>query len=540
MLEQQLSELKQEQILRKTTSICHFCLQEKNEIKNVKARIVEIDGKVYIRKECPVHGEFQEIYWSSSELYKKFMKWFATGKGVDNPTITGAAKCPISCGLCKMHHSNTLIANIDVTNRCNLSCWYCFANAKAAGYVYEPTTKQVKEMIKFLRDQKPAPVEAVQFSGGEPTVRLDIGDLAAEAYRRGFNQIQLATNGVLIGKDYDVAEELVEGGVNTVYMKFNGTNRQTNPENWHLIDDILNNLRRAGIQENRHGGVVFVHATIKGFNEDQIYPIIKFAMKNIDIVRGVNTQPVAFVGRFADPNAKPLEEDERLKMRFTLPDYIQCLEDQSNGKLAMEDFRPIPVVLPISHLLEVLQKQDLIEFTSHPACGIATYVFEVDGEMVPITRFFDVDRVMLAMEESAEKLKSGEMKGGKALTYILKELEDSINKEKAPKKFNVQKLMFDIVQKGSFEALADFHYRSLLISGMHFQDPYNYDLERLQRCVVHMTMPPTKDTNGIPQLIPFCAYNSLPIYRRKLEGLHGKTIQEWKAEHNGAALGIRA
>ncbi|NVM00943.1 MAG: radical SAM protein [Candidatus Helarchaeota archaeon] len=539
MLDQE--QVQEYKVLRKTASICHFCLKEKNEINTVRARIIEADGKVYIKKNCPVHGEFQEIYWTNSDLYKKFMKWFATGKGVDNPSITGKAPCPISCGLCKSHRSNTLIANLDVTNRCNLHCWYCFANARSAGFVYEPSTKQVKQMIKFLRDQKPAPVEAIQFSGGEPTVRLDIGDIAAEAYRRGFNQIQMATNGVLIGKDYDVAEEIVEGGVNTVYMKFNGTTKETNPENWYLIDDILNNLRRAGIQENRHGGVVFVQALINGYNDDQIYPVIKFAMKNLDIVRGVNTQPVSFVGRFADANAKPLPEDERLKMRFTLPDYIKNLEDQSNGKFSWEDFRPVPVVLPISHLLEVLQKQDLIEFTSHPACGIATYVFEVEGEMVPITRFFDIDRVMLAMEDMAVKLKSDEIKGGKALTYILKELEESLHKEKAPKKFNIQKLMFDIIQKGSFEALADFHYRSLLVSGMHFQDPYNYDLERLMRCVVHMTMPPDDDTGGAtPKLIPFCAYNSLPIYRRKLEDLHGLTIDEWKAQHPGLKMNQRA
>ena len=93
--QEQVTDLK---VLRKTTSICHFCLKEKNEIKNVKANVIEQDGKVYIRKNCPVHGEFQEIYWTSSELYKKFMTWFMTGKGVQNPTITGPAKCPMSCG----------------------------------------------------------------------------------------------------------------------------------------------------------------------------------------------------------------------------------------------------------------------------------------------------------------------------------------------------------------------------------------------------------------------------------------------------------
>ena len=524
-------------ILRKTASICHFCLKEDGKVQQVPAEVIDKDGKAVLRKHCKKHGEFEEVYWSSTNFYEKFIKWFVTGKGVNNPTFNKSA-CPTTCGLCKNHHSNTLLANLDITNRCNLACWYCFANAASQGYIFEPSFQECKEMIKFLRDQQPAPVEAIQFSGGEPTVRLDLPEIAAEAYRRGFNQIQLATNGILIGQDYDLTEELVEGGINTIYMKFNGVTRQTNPENWHLIDKIFNNLRRAGITENRHGGVVLVNFQMKGHNTHETYDVIKFAQKNLDIVRGTIVQPISFVGRFADPNAKPLPEEERLTQRLTLPEYLDNMEDQSNGKLTPDDFRPIPVVLPISHLLEVLQGKDLIEFTSHPMCGIATYLFEVDGEMVPITRFFDVDKMMEGMEFYAQQIKNGEIKPGKAITGLLKLLEDTVDKEKAPTKFNVQKLMFDIIQKGSFEALADFHYRSLLVTGMHFQDPYNFDLERVKRCVIHFVMP--KGKLAQPRLVPFCSYNTLPMYRRSLEHEFGMSIEDWKKDHPGKEIYERA
>ena len=55
-----------------------------------------------------------------------------------------------------------------------------------------------------------------------------------------------------------------------------------------------------------------------------------------------------------------------------------------------------------------------------------------------------------------------------------------------------------------------FTYRTLLVAGMHFQDAYNYDIERVKRCVIHYAAPDGK-------LYPFCTYNSGPTYREKIE-----------------------
>jgi uncharacterized radical SAM superfamily Fe-S cluster-containing enzyme len=55
-----------------------------------------------------------------------------------------------------------------------------------------------------------------------------------------------------------------------------------------------------------------------------------------------------------------------------------------------------------------------------------------------------------------------------------------------------------------------FTYRTLMVAGMHFMDSYNYDLERVQRCVIHYAAP-----NGL--IYPFCAYNSGPVYRERIE-----------------------
>ena len=55
-----------------------------------------------------------------------------------------------------------------------------------------------------------------------------------------------------------------------------------------------------------------------------------------------------------------------------------------------------------------------------------------------------------------------------------------------------------------------FTYRTLMLAGMHFMDSYNYDVERVKRCVIHYAAP-----NGL--IYPFCAYNSGPVYRERIE-----------------------
>ena len=52
---------------------------------------------------------------------------------------------------------------------------------------------------------------------------------------------------------------------------------------------------------------------------------------------------------------------------------------------------------------------------------------------------------------------------------------------------------------------------------MHFQDAYNYEAERTQRCVVHYAAP-----NG--KLYPFCTYNSGPCFRTEVEKQFAKPI----------------
>jgi uncharacterized radical SAM superfamily Fe-S cluster-containing enzyme len=66
---------------------------------------------------------------------------------------------------------------------------------------------------------------------------------------------------------------------------------------------------------------------------------------------------------------------------------------------------------------------------------------------------------------------------------------------------------------------------------MHFQDPYNFDLERLERCAIHYAIPDGR-------IVPFCAMNSL--HRQKIEKQFAIPVEEWKRRHPGAKLNAQA
>ncbi len=485
----------------KTLSICPECF------KIIPAEVYEENGKVLIRKECQEHGEFVDVYWGDSEMFKRASKYAHDGKGISNPITSFDKGCPFSCGLCGFHKSHTALLNIVLTNRCDLACWYCFFYAKRAGYVYEPTIEQIKRMVTIAKNLKPVGCNAVQLTGGEPCLRDDLIEIIKAIKSIGIDHIQLNTNGIRLALEPDFATKVRVSGVNTVYLSFDGVDEKTNPKNIREIPKILENCRKAGL------GIVLVPTVINTVNDHQLGDIIKFGADNIDIIRGVNIQPVSFIGR--------MSRAEREKYRITIPDVIKRIEDQTDGQITKDDFYPVPSVCPITHFVEAITGEPKYELTSHFACGMATYVYVKNDKLIPITRFVDVDGLFEYLDEKAKEIEKSKVKKLRALSALLN-LRKFIDKARAPKDFNIAKILFDILVKHDYSSLGKFHQKVLFLGMMHFQDPYNYDIERVKRCVIHYGTPDGR-------IIPFCAFNVLSkYYRDKIQEEFSIPLEEWE------------
>ncbi|WP_458456726.1 tetraether lipid synthase Tes [Methanobrevibacter sp.] len=488
--------------IKGTKSLCPECG------KPIEAEVFDEDGKIFIKKTCDEHGEFVNTYWSDEGLYNHVKEYVPSVAPVENPCVEDVGSCPSNCGLCSKHETSTVLGLIDVTNRCNLRCPVCFANAAAAGYLYEPTKEEIRQMLKNLRNLKPNPCPAIQYAGGEPTIRKDIIELIEMAKEEGFTHVQIATNGIRLAKRENLAKELKKAGLNTVYLSFEGVTPEPYIANKgrDLLPDKLQaieNCRKAGL------GVVLVPTLVKGVNDDQVGEIIKFAFDNNDIIYGVNFQPVSFSGR--------TPSDQVEEQRITIPDFVKIIERETDGQVPTDAFYPPSSVEPIAEFISLLDGNDSAKVTlnCHEHCGIATYVFrektEGDGKdkLIPITDFIDVDDLFNKLSQYNEKLKKGKFGSHKRVVAGLTgNLPKLVHPSRSPKDLDITKILLNVFAKRDYEALGDFSKDSMLISCMHFMDSFNFDEDRVKKCVIHYATPDGR-------IIPFCTMNSM--YREEVE-----------------------
>jgi uncharacterized radical SAM superfamily Fe-S cluster-containing enzyme len=509
---------------KSTESLCPEC------VKVIPALIFEEDGKAIMEKTCPEHGYFRDIISSDVKLYLKMEQWqFGDNRGVTNPAVANAVNCPTDCGLCSIHHSHTVLANVDLTNRCNLTCPVCFANANTAGYLYEPDVETIRKMLQALRDEKPVAGRIVQFSGGEPTVHPKFFEICSMARDMGFSHVQAATNGILMS-DLDFAQQAAESGLQNIYLQFDGVNdnvyRKVRGE--ALLEKKLRaieNCRKVGIK------ICLVPTIVKGINDDQIGDIVRVALKNIDVVSSISFQPVTFTGR--------INRHELAEKRFTLADLAHSVSDQTGLTDTHKDFFPLSFVSPFSKLIGALRGEEVPTLTCHTNCSLGTYLFvnQQTGEAVPVTRFMDVGNMMQELDELTRKLSKTRIK---FLTKLkaLDSLRRFYHGEYAPDGLSFPRFLqtlqgFTDKKLGRGENDGKFTYRTLLVAGMHFMDGYNYDVERVKRCVIHYAAP-----NG--QIYPFCAYNSGPEFRYKIEKKYSVPLEKPLHAIKGAEPVVKA
>ncbi|NIN52871.1 MAG: radical SAM protein [Nitrososphaeria archaeon] len=431
-------ELNQGIILDSTESVCPSCFTK------ISASIIEKNGRVFIQKLCPFHGSFNSLYWDDVNHYnwcKKFQN-SRIPKGIQTTIRNG---CPFDCGLCPSHEQHTCLAVIEVTNRCNLFCNYCFASSQLKGQ--DVDLEIIKSMFKTIEESEEEP-RPVQLSGGEPTVRKDLPQIVELGADLGFSHIEVDTNGVLLAKEENMVKMMKDAGLSCFYLQFDGLTSDVY-EKLRGVD--LLNLKFRAIENCRKHGVpvILVPTVVKGVNDHQLGDIIQFAIENRDVVRGINIQPVSYFGRYV--------RGERL----SLAGVAKRVSDQT-GFTSIYDFYPIPC--PSLH------------------CSNVTVLIISGKEVTPITRLIDVETYLDGFYDKI-----------KGTAYIDMLVDPGSGVEMAEEII----CSCGIQISGAIKKILE---NSLLITMMGFMDAYTLDLKRLSKCCIHVATPDRR-------LIPFCSYN---------------------------------
>lgn len=488
----QCAPLERKTILKNTQSICPLCR------KPVKASYIEEKGKVYFVKECPEHGTFKTTASESAEDYKEWIK---------NPVINIAPKkamtegdpedssCPLHCGTCDNHLQTACCVLIDVTDRCNQHCPYCFAKSEIdADRSGEPTLAEIEKKYDLLMELGESRPFNIQLSGGEPTVRDDLPQIIKMARDKGFCYIQINSNGRRLALEDDYAKTLKEAGASVIFMQFDGTHDDIYQA---LRGEPLLEIKKKAIRNCEKAGlpVTLVPTVVEGVNSDNIGEMMDFLLENINVVKGIHFQPVSFFGRHPQEasngsiSADPTEASDSTSLihsgdfpgRMTMFGLLRTLEEQ-RPQFKYEDYCPIST----GHTL---------------CCFYSTYIKEPDGSV----------RCTLTgarKKAGVSCCNIGETSSNEEKQEIIRKDRDFVlNKwEILPPEEKMEYPQYKSSEE--ITSLDEFlHYykqNTFTVTGMAFQDVNNIDAERVKRCRVQVL---SEDN----RLIPFCAYNS--IYR---------------------------
>lgn len=430
-----------------TQSLCPVCLER---IPAVRFRY---GPDLYMSKKCPVHGRFQVVLWRGEPDYEDWVRpkvpWYP-----QNPATSVDRGCPFDCGLCPEHRQQTCTALLEVTQRCNLGCAFCFASS---GSNTEPDP-EMKEIALWYESLLANGIQCnVQLSGGEPTIRDDLPEIVALGRSMGFEFIQLNTNGLRLARDPSYVQRLKEAGLASVFLQFDGTTEHIYRKlrGVPLLDEKRAAIRNCEVHEI---SVVLVPTVVPRINDHDFGAIVRFALEYLPVVRGVHFQPVSYFGRYPHP---PTDSD-----RITIPEVIRCIERQTDGLVKARDFGP-------------------------PGCENAhcsfhgVFVLMPDGEL---KTFSHKDVSPCSCQELRAEDGAAQSRRFVARQWAQPMTSGCCSKEDSP-------------SLGYWDVILDrARTHTLSISGMAFQDAWNIDLERVRECCIHVVA-----RDG--RLVPFCAYN---------------------------------
>ncbi len=524
---------------RETDSLCPKCVIEARErilngeedyhilidqkVGEIKAKVVERDGQIWMVKECPIHGCYEDLMAIDSN----FLRWIEAnfpGRDMRAHNDEGLH----NHGSSSIRHGRGSVLTVDLTNRCNMMCDPCFMDANQVGFVHQLEWAEIKEILDNALKIKPRRQMSVQFSGGEPTISPHFFRAIKYARKIGYNSVQAATNGIEFAKSKEFSQKAAEAGLRFLYYQFDGIG---NDANSHRHIGNLFDVKLRGI-ENAHGAgieIVLVTTLVNDVNNNQVGPIVRFALDNPKKIAFIAFQPVSFTGR-----DEAVTDERRLRQRYTLSHLAHDVQQQTGMTEPCRDWFPLSLMGAFADFADLVHGPEAnwgqVSCGCHPNCGVGTAVM-IDKEtkdFAPVPQFLDIPGLVKDMQAITD--------AGRSKTFSNLMMGLALLRRYRPFQAPPRLKLIDVLKKfdksfgltgkdyGEGKQRRDDQWNFLFIAGMWFQDLFNYDFRRTEMCII-----PYGTQEGE---ISFCAYNTGHGWRNIIEHMHqNATVAKWYQEH---------
>lgn len=244
-------------LIKKTRGLCPSCLGEAD------AELWADGGRAVIAGNCPGHGPWSQVADADAQLY-------------------------LRCASTARNRSVPYGLVIPVSYACDLSCRWCYLPERGREFGAD----RIKGMIAA------SPARHIVFSGGEPGLRAELPELIAHVRRaHPEKRSVLLTNGLRLA-DPAFAALLKDSGLDYCILSLNGFRPSTH-EFFNGRDlsaektAALRNLKRLKLR------TILSMTLARGVNEDELAPVIRFGMENLDFVRQLRLRNVSDIGNHA-------------------------------------------------------------------------------------------------------------------------------------------------------------------------------------------------------------------------------------------------
>jgi uncharacterized radical SAM superfamily Fe-S cluster-containing enzyme len=437
------------EILKQTRSICSSCgeiVPATYEVRSGEA--------VFFARTCPAHGTSETNLGEQAAFYRRSfaveqLMLARYGDGGETDISHGLSPFPL--------RKPAGLAILEVTERCNLTCPMCYAYSSPSerDYSLEEIEKRLDQLIEV--EGKGI---SLQISGGEPSVRKDLEQIAAMVKRKGFGHLEMVSNGIRLAREADFAEKLVKWGFTSVYLQFDSTRPEDivklrGEDLWDVRVKALAALERAKLPST------LAVALYDGLNSDQVAQIVHVAWQHPATVCAIAFQAATPFGRFE------INGEQRTPRKLRMPEILQLIEAQTGI--------PENLFFPVGE--------------GSPLCNAFTLLKYTREGYKPIAPNFTLEEFMSVMGERPNMTLRMLTRGRSAvLPQLVTNIGGSLKL--------IRTLWPHIGSDPSFWT----NHKTLTLYVKPFMDESDLDMSRIERCCFHNASP-----RGV---MSFCALNA--------------------------------